>query len=148
MRLHQSRIALRPASGFLGVFVFSAVLAALALYVKHYHGIIPLTEAMLLSYVNPLMIICSVSLFLFFYRLRIQSKVINYISASCLSVYLIHGNIIVAPYYHDLFWNEFKEGKYLLFIATIIGVFLFCVIADQFRQLIYRIVLNRFPVQR
>ena len=143
MRLYPRKIVDTSKYLWIGVYFFSAVLVAVLLFVKHFYGIIPLTEHMLMSYISPLEILCSISLFLFFSKLRIKSKIINLVSASCFSVYLIHANTLVAPYYRALAGNEYREGNYLIFVAIIIGVFLCCVAVDQVRRFIYKHTLGK-----
>ena len=127
---------------FLGIYGLSAILIAASVFVKHYFGLIPLTEQMLLSYVRPLMVLCSVSLFLFFSKAHFKSKAINWISTSCLSVYLIHMNSIVAPVYTNIVGAELLERKYFLLFTIIIGVFFFCVAVDQIRQWVYKFTVG------
>lgn len=143
MRVYPFKIMESSGAACLGVYCISSFLAAAALFVKHFYGIIPLTEHMLMSYVSPFMVLCSVSMFLFFSKLHFRSKVINWISASCLSVYLIHANTLVAPFYRSLAGNEYREGNYLIFVAVIFGVFLFCVAVDQVRRLLYNLTLGK-----
>ena len=138
MRLYCKVITSRSKYVYLGVYILSALIIAGMLFIKHYYGIIPLTEHMLMSYICPFMVLCSVSLFLFFSKLQFKSRVVNWISASCLSVYLIHANALVSPYYHQLVWKEYLGGHYLSFIGIIIGVFAFCIAVDQIRRLAFR----------
>ena len=127
---------------FLGIYGLSAILIAASVFVKHYFGLIPLTEQMLLSYVRPLMVLCSVSLFLFFSKAHFKSKAINWISTSCLSGYLIHMNSIVAPVYTNIVGAELLERKYFLLFTIIIGVFFFCAAVDQIRQWVYKFTVG------
>ncbi len=143
LRLYPHRIMHKSKYVYLGVYFISASLVAMLLFVKHYYGIIPLTEHMLMSYICPFEVLCSVSLFLFFSKLQIKSKIINWISVSCFSVYLIHANTLVAPYYRALAGNEFRERDYLLFVAIIVGVFLFCVAIDQVRRSLYNNTIGK-----
>lgn len=143
MRLYLQKIASLSKYVFLGIYAVSALLIAISLFVKHYYGIIPLTEHMLMSYVSPLMVVCSVSLFLFFSKIQFKSRAVNWISASCLSVYLIHANSEVSPYYRNLVGKEYLQGHYLLFAGAIVGVFVFCIAVDQIRRLVYRYSVGR-----
>ena len=62
MRLYPGKISEFSKYVFLGIYCLSAFCVAIFLFVKHYYGIIPLTEHMLMSYVCPFMVLCSVSL--------------------------------------------------------------------------------------
>lgn len=142
IRLYAHKITEFSKFVYLGVYCLSAILVSLLLFVKHYYGIIPLTEHMLMSYVCPFMVLSSVSLFLFFTKLHIKSKAINWISASCLSVYLIHANALVAPYYRAMAGNVYLDGHYIMFVAIIVGVFICCVGVDQVRRLLYKLTIG------
>lgn len=127
---------------FLLIYVCSALLIVISLYIKHFSRI-PITEKMLLSTVNPLTIICSISLFFFFNNIRLLSKTVNWVSASVLSVYLIHENSVIAPYYRNLVWGEFLERKYLFLFFSIVLFFCICVLVDQIRQLLFKHTIGR-----
>lgn len=143
MRLYPNKITETSKIVCIVVYCLSALVVAALLFVKHYYGILPMTEHMLMSYVCPFMVLCSVSLFLFFSKIHIKSKVINWISASCLSVYLIHANSLVAPFYRSLAGKEYLDRNYLLFVAIIIGFFLCCVAVDQIRRLIHKYTISK-----
>ena len=144
LRLYLPAMANRSAMSHLLIYCSSSLLIAAILFIKHYYGIIPfLTKHMIISLINPLMVLCSVSLFLFFSKVHFKSKIINWVAGSCLSVYLIHENPLVAPLYHNKVWEVLIDGDILLFLAIILGVFSICVIIDQLRQLIYHQVIER-----
>lgn len=122
---------------YLGVYLVTGfimvAIAALALKV----GI----TASPYGYLNPLIILESIALFLFFKKLNIGSiKWINYIAASSFAVYLIHTEYSVYPLYQMV--CNYIEARYtpsfpyaLLFMA---GVFIVSVMADKVRLFIYK----------
>lgn len=131
------------------IYCLSSLLVAGILFIKHYYGIIPfLTEHMIISLINPLMVLCSVSLFLFFSKVHFKSKIINWVAGSCLSVYLIHENPLVAPLYHNKVWEVLIDGSFLLFSAIILGVFSLCVVIDQLRLLIYHQIIEKIFIPK
>ena len=78
------------------------------------------------GYTNPITIIQSLSLLTFFSQLRIQSKVINWIAASCFAVYLFHMHFCIVNYYTEFakdIYHEYNGFKYLLHISTLILIF-------------------------
>lgn len=78
------------------------------------------------GYTNPITIIQSLSLLTFFSQLRIQSKVINWIAASCFAVYLFHMHFCIVNYYTEFakdIYHEYNGVKYLLPISTLILIF-------------------------
>ena len=127
---------------YLGVYLVTGfimvAIAALALKV----GI----TASPYGYLNPLIILESIALFLFFKKLNIgHIKWINYIAASSFAVYLIHGDFSISPLYQMA--CDYIEAHYtpsfpyaLLFMA---GVFIVSVMADKVRLFIYKHTLLR-----
>ena len=122
---------------YLGVYLVTGfimvAIAALALKV----GI----TASPYGYLNPLIFLESIALFLFFKKLNIGSiKWINYIAASSFAVYLIHTEYSVYPLYQMV--CNYIEARYtpsfpyaLLFM---VGVFIVSVMADKVRLFIYK----------
>ena len=122
---------------YLGVYLVTGfimvAIAALALKV----GI----TASPYGYLNPLIILESIALFLFFKKLNIGSiKWINYIAVSSFAVYLIHNDLSIKPLYCAA--CDYIEAHYtpsfpyaLLFM---VGVFIVSVMADKVRLFIYK----------
>lgn len=76
----------------------------------------------LLTYTCPLVILESVFLLLFFSKLNLQSIVINSLSASCLSMYLLHANeLILRPYYFGQIkiWGETQTTLKAFFYSSL-----------------------------
>lgn len=62
------------------------------------------------NYAAPLVILQSVFLFLTFARMKFQNKVINWMSASCLSIFLIH----MHPAIKEIYYYNYTESLYTL----------------------------------
>lgn len=78
------------------------------------------------GYTNPITIIQSISLLTFFSKLRIQSKSINWIAASCFAVYLFHMHFCIVDHYIELakgIYDKYYGFKYILHISTLILIF-------------------------
>lgn len=78
------------------------------------------------GYTNPITIIQSLSLLTFFSKLRIQSKTVNWIAASCFAVYLFHMHFCIVNYYTEFakdIYHEYNGLRYLLHISTLILIF-------------------------
>lgn len=127
---------------YLGVYLVTGfiMVAIAALILKAGFSITPY------SYLNPLIVLESIALFLFFKKLNIGSiKWINYIAVSSFAVYLIHNDLSIKPLYCAA--CDYIEAHYtpsfpyaLLFMA---GVFIVSVMADKVRLFIYRHTLLR-----
>lgn len=102
-------------------------------------------SSLIFGYLNPIIILQSVFLFMFFERLKIgKHKWINFIAASAFSVYLFH--------FHPMIYGKYQETCRLLIDGTtawltvplfFIAIFAFCVIVDRIRILLFN-GLNRF----
>ena len=127
---------------YLGVYLVTGfiMVAIAALILKAGFTITPY------SYLNPLIVLESIVLFLFFKKLNIGSiKWINYIAVSSFAVYLIHNDLSIKPLYCAA--CDYIEAHYtpsfpyaLLFM---VGVFIVSVMADKARLFIYKHTLLR-----
>ena len=107
----------------------------------------------MLRYDNPLVIISSISLLLSFTKLSFQNKYINIIAKSSFSVYIIHFNPYIFPFFRDIvsrIGSQYSNLSlvFILFFFMVV-VFLICVLIDQIRIctwnfLNYIIKKNRF----
>lgn len=95
-------------------------------------------SSLIFGYLNPVIILQSVFLFMFFERLNIgKHRWINFIAASAFAVYLFH--------FHPMIYGKYQETCRLLIDETsawltvplfFIAIFAFCVIVDRIRILI------------
>ena len=84
-------------------------------------------RGLVFAYIAPGQIISSMAVLILFSKIRIQSKFINYIAASALSVYLFHENIYVPLKGHfALFAYQFESYDAVLVIigASILIMFI------------------------
>lgn len=89
------------------------------------------------SYSSPFVILQAIFLFVFFGKMKIQNKFINWCSVSCLSVFLIHmhPSIKYIGYYSftkSLYQMPFVEHA-LILAALIISVFFASILVDKVR---------------
>lgn len=97
-------------------------------------------SSLIFGYLNPLIILQSVFLFMFFERLKIgKHRWINFIAASAFAVYLFH--------FHPMVYGKYQETCRLLIDETtawltvplfFIAIFAFCVIVDHIRILLFK----------
>ena len=96
-------------------------------------------------YSNPLVIISSVSLMLFFSTLRVKSRIINKIAVSCFAAYLLHQNSHLVEYYA---WSvQYAENNFpaaIGVIGVICGWFLLSILIDQSRIYLYNLINKIF----
>ena len=96
------------------------------------------------AYNSPFVVMASVSFFMIFKTITFSNKVINYCAASAFAVYLVHKNPLV--------WGQFKSFIESLWsqlslrmctfvaIAIVLIVFITCVIIDQPRRYLMRLL--------
>jgi len=120
------------------LLLFSSIVFLLTFlaYTVTYLGI-PI-EGRLFTYTNPLVILESIVLLLFFSKIRFESPIINRIAFSCLSIYLLHGNeLVLRPYYGSWIYQWYSCETTIGFILkTLLFILLVCAIAlslDQIR---------------
>lgn len=90
-------------------------------------------------YSSPFVISAALFLLLCFSKLKISSKMINWIASSVFSIYLVHLHPMVSPYFKNLMvseYNSLKGGEYFVFaILVTIVLGLICVMIDKIRLL-------------
>jgi hypothetical protein len=90
-----------------------------------------------LNYNNPLIIISSVSLFIVFSKIKMQSKIINWLASSALAIYLIHGALPYGKlfqYLYQNYGNRWYSGIIYFFAVSL--VFIGSIIIDKMRMFI------------
>lgn len=117
-------------------FAVSLVITALAMLGVYFHNR-DLTN-MMYWYSNPLVIIGCIYLLLYFSKLKIDSKAINFVAKSSFAVYLLHcnSNILVdhyAPFVKNLY-KSYSGIEFLFYtFSFMVAVFAVSVLIDQFR---------------
>ncbi|MDE6091296.1 MAG: hypothetical protein K2G41_11450, partial [Duncaniella sp.] len=103
------------------------------------------------SYINPVVIIGSVGLLLFFSRLRIKTnRIINWIAASAFAVFLTHGNPnIGTPYFKPFIrqlYNNFNGIECIVMILIgLAAIFVFSILLDQPRKWLWNFISRYLP---
>lgn len=101
------------------------------------------------DYNSPMVIIASLSIFLFFTKLHIKkNKIINYIAASCFAAYLFQMNHFFA---HEIFITSIKRGfinnNFFIFIIEtalfLITIFIASIILDKIRLWIWEWIIPK-----
>lgn len=102
------------------------------------------------SYVNPLVILSSISVILIFSQFKLKSKIINWVAASSFAVFLIHTNVNLCVPYYKAFVNYLYTTYDGLFCVGLIFVFMTIVfvcsiLLDQIRKFFWNIINARIP---
>lgn len=137
------------------IFVFSLLinlnLYYSALYLKDFNSVFSKMfsgyKYSLLYYSNPLVIIQSISFFLFFETLSIKSKFINKISSLTLGIYLISDNSLVRGYIYRFLMVDngtiYSYKFYFYVLGITILIFVVCAFIEWLRQLLFKFIGNR-----
>ncbi len=102
----------------------------------------------LFTYTNPIVIIQAMALVMFFARLKVfNNHIINWVSSSCLAVYLLHANELVLRAYYakfitDLFNNHTLVPAIILTTVFISVVFIISILIDKFRILLWNYIVS------
>lgn len=104
-----------------------------------------------LNYRAPFVILQAVFLFLFFARLNFQNKIVNWLSASCLSIFLIHMHPAIKEIGYYTITKSLYSYPFCLHISILLllvaGVFFGSILIDKVRifvsDLIYKIIINK-----
>ena len=110
----------------------------------HFDGDVMTRLVIAYNYSSPFVILQACFLFMFFYRFKFQSKIVNWCASSCLAVFLIHMHPAVA----EILYKGYTRSLYslpvaehiLVMTALIISVFVGCILIDKVRIAISDIV--------
>lgn len=107
------------------------------------------------GYLNPVIILMSIYIFLFFKKINIgYIKWINGISVSVLAIYLFHMHILIQPEYFKWCKIIAQKGWLSFFWLPIyfFGIFFFCISVDKIRILSFnfckRIISNKYYIPK
>lgn len=123
--------------------VFMAAFSFATAYVGH-----PVGGKFYGSYICPLVIVLSLFMVILFSKLLIQSKLINWVAASCFAVYLFHTHITI---FYDFFkptvanlYSQYDSIFCLIAIgAFMLSVFIVAIILDQPRKWMWKFITNK-----
>lgn len=95
------------------------------------------------AYTSPVVILVCVFILLFFSKLKIQSKAINFVAASAFAVILVHGNQYIFTYTErvlNAYGTYCYWGALGYVIAMNLGVFVLAILLDQIRLFSWNLI--------
>ena len=110
----------------LSCFILTSIINGILFYIVHclgYGGV----AWKLTFYNNPLVIIGAISFFVLFLNIRIKSKVINYLSASALAIYLIQNTPLVSKWYYQTVADYHMNNESIWLSLGIIAILSFVI---------------------
>ncbi|MGM9693418.1 MAG: acyltransferase family protein, partial [Alloprevotella sp.] len=129
MRLHRPAFTRLPRRACLSAFfVFTLFNCGLYCLTKlpDTAGAMKALGIQTLAYESPFTFLAAVSLFLFFEKCHFTSRLVNVLAASSLSIYVIHKNPLVFPYFKDVCVQIFGDFDGIAVLA-VMACFLFAV---------------------
>ena len=100
------------------------------------------------SYCSPFVILASVCLLLFFSKISIRSKIVNWIVVSCFAAYVVHCSPIFFSTYLETIKRWFdNEGTLVFLLYTtlwIVSVFAVSILFDKIRILVWNLIATLF----
>lgn len=120
----------------------AAFVALIVLLMNVFHIVkmefFPISLVYSLRYNSPVVMLFSVLFFMWVVTWRIKSRVINWVSASVLSVYLIHSQPVVAKYFFP-FLQEIQNNysaipAFVLIVFTMVLLYLGSILLDKVRM--------------
>lgn len=141
MRVHQPRFTQLPRWADLSVYLCAVVVLSVGVFfLRRYFGM----GGVFYFYNSPVVILAAASLLLFFSKLSFQSRVVNWLSISALSIYLTHSSNFVGSYYDDSVRYWFATETRTTFLAytllLIILVFFGSVLIDKVRLFLWHAI--------
>lgn len=99
-----------------------------------------------LAYNSPLVIVESICFFTLFTKFRFTNRLINWLSLSCFSVYLLHCHPLILNLCFVPYCNILRETPNFIFrlIIFIILLFILCIIVDRIRIYIWTKIASLF----
>lgn len=138
---------------FLITYIVSCVLVGVALYFAKGKALVVVRQ-ICHPYCSPVLIVMASTLFLFFTKVNIQSKAINWFAASILAVYLVHENKFFMTSWYGFFdWYPFIERTFVnspwwefvvILIGGVLGIMIAAILVDKLRIIVLKPIYNLF----
>lgn len=136
-RLYPLKIMEKWKYAYLLIYIIIVVILTLAAYwaiMNNYNFILN----KIYNYVNPLVILSSLALVLFFSKIDIKSSFINWVGASCFAVFLLHTNPNVClqyfiPSVKYIVQTNTEYGAILYLLMFLLFIFVVAILLDQIR---------------
>lgn len=155
IRLQQPRWTTWNRNTYLLLFFVGIIIVACSvfgfLYVCPIQRFNDIVRGRVIGYIAPFTIAESLCLILYFSKLRLQNKFINWLGASCFAVYLLHGHptLFESAYKATVvhLYGSLPLGAYYpVLIVGLVMVFLSAVLVDQLRIWSWKQLSKRIPL--
>ena len=146
MRLYPNRWTTLLRRADLAIYLlFSAISACFALCICLFTQYLGIKAC---AYTSPLTLVASIFLFLYFSKLKLKSRFVNYVAASAFAVLLTHGE---QSFFHTCYTNKVVQwydscstSQFLLYTTLwILTVFAVSILLDKVRILVWNAVKRK-----
>ena len=130
---------------FLLTFIFEFFFDKLAVYYNDFIWI-SIQDQLSLNIYSILPILSSIGIMCLFKDIEIHNKVINFISASVLGIYLIHANKNIAPFVYNAWYktNDYNEKKFFIhYFLKAFMIFIASLIIDIIRRFTVGLLIQK-----
>ena len=145
VRLYPSKYTTLPAKIYFFLFFLIAIFSTIITFILTDLGIGHIVGRFY-TYVNPIVILASLTLMLAFTRLDFKSKFINWIACSCFAVYLLHVNPNVIGHFCNTIIKITQENTGIIMLlylfVFLLFVFIISILIDKLRIYIWTILNN------
>jgi len=146
-KLHVSDSIQLKTVALLFLYVFFTFLTIIFVMFGIPYMLMPLEAKEFFYYDSPFVVLASLSLLLFFSKLKIQSSVVNWVAKSCFAVYLLHtANYIFPDFKAHLsqYYQNHSYWTYLLYsIVFSVAVFAIGILLDKVRILSWNFIAKK-----
>lgn len=102
-----------------------------------------------INYVNPFIVIQSVSTLLLFTKFEIKSDVINWVAASTTMVYLVNLHPVLCEWMKNKLWSFYQNNSTFIFllytVLFCVSIFVFAIFYDKLRIFIWKMIELAIP---
>lgn len=141
VKLYSPNFSLKNKSSYFLSYIYCSLFIAILAYIGV--GGLMINQ---FSYVSPLVLVSSLSLFFFFLKMNLSIRFVNTVAASCFSVYLLHEQISISktlyrPFINNVYTSasSMLTGALDVFIIMI-AVYLSAIVLDKGRILLYNVL--------
>jgi hypothetical protein len=139
MNIHRPRFTKFGRQTDISIYIVTCAFMTVSIFLlKRYFNL----GGVLYYYNSPTAILAAAYLLLFFSKLHLQSRIVNWVAISALAIYLTHSNSYLCHYYDGtirLWCDQLALPSFLLYMVALIAVvFVGSILLDKVRLLVWR----------
>lgn len=141
IRVYGSKCLNYPPHYYLVVYLAISLSLSIFSYIFNLFGV-DVVNALIYSYINPLMVLSALALLIFFSKLNFKNRIVNKIALSCFAIFLLHANPNILNASFAEFIRYIYENNNVIVVLIYIMFFLVtisivAIIVDQVRIFVW-----------